>query len=185
MDLLEVILGIGKEANELGAFQMAARAVVVYIAILAIVRLAKKRFMGRATAFDVIVGIVLGSVASRAITGNAPILPALGAALAIVGLHWSFSAIAVRWHRFGTFIKGSDRLLIRGGQTDQTVLHAAHMTSRDLEEALREQGVSKPEDVEEARLERNGAVSVIKAPKPKVLSVEVAAGVQTIKIELT
>lgn len=42
MDLLEVILGIGKEANEFGAFQMADQAVVVYIATLAIVRLQER-----------------------------------------------------------------------------------------------------------------------------------------------
>lgn len=82
------------------------RAVLVYIVTLAIVRLGKKRFMGRATAFDVIVGIIIGSVASRAITANASLLPALAAIASIMGLHWLFSAAAIRFPRFGELIKG-------------------------------------------------------------------------------
>jgi hypothetical protein len=59
---------------------MALRAVVVYVVTVIIVRLGKKRFMGKGTAFDVILGIMLGSIVSRAITGNAPFFPALAAA---------------------------------------------------------------------------------------------------------
>ncbi len=71
--------------------------------MVAVVRLGKKRFMGQATAFDVILGIMLGSLASRAITGNAPLGPTLAAASALLAMHWAFSALAVRWHRFGVF----------------------------------------------------------------------------------
>jgi hypothetical protein len=35
--------------------------------------------MGQGTAFGVILGTMLGSIVSRAITGNAPFLPALAA----------------------------------------------------------------------------------------------------------
>jgi uncharacterized membrane protein YcaP (DUF421 family) len=35
--------------------------------------------MGEATAFDVILGIMVGSIVSQAITGNAPLVPALAA----------------------------------------------------------------------------------------------------------
>jgi len=41
------------------------------------------------------------------------------------------------------------------------------------------------EDVAEARLERNGDISIIKSGRePKVVSVAVADGVQTVRIEL-
>lgn len=68
-------LGLGLDNNELGVGQVALRAAVVYVVTLGMVRLAKKRFISRATAFDVILGIVLESVVSRAITGNAPFGP--------------------------------------------------------------------------------------------------------------
>ena len=67
---LGAALGLGLDAKELGAAHMALRAVVVYAVTLVFVRLAKKRFMGHATAFDVILGIMLGAIVSRAITGT-------------------------------------------------------------------------------------------------------------------
>lgn len=165
MELLELwdrALGTGLEAQDLGSAQMALRAVLIYAVTLAFIRLAKKRFLGQASAFDVVVGIIIGSIASRAITGNAPMLPALAACGTIIAVHWLFSGIAVRSHRFGALIKGSSCVLVENGETDGKALRSAHMTERDLEEALRQQGLDELSQVKEARLERNGSVSVIK-----------------------
>src|SRR4051794_4842598 len=161
--LLRLLLGLGIDNNEINALQMGLRAVLVYVVTVLMVRLAKKRFMGRATAFDVILGIMLGSIVSRAVTGNAPFLPALVAAGALLMMHWMFSGIAMGWHAFGGLIKGHPRLLVRDGQIDWAAMRAAHMTEHDLWEDLRSKGVTDPRSVAEARLERTGQVSVSKA----------------------
>src|ERR671929_1749514 len=110
-NLFRLVLGLGLEGKDLNVPQMALRAVVVYVVTVLVVRLGKKRFMGRATAFDVILGIMLGSIVSRAVTGNAPLFPALVASAALVLMHWLFSAIAMRWHGFGDAIKGRPTVL--------------------------------------------------------------------------
>jgi uncharacterized membrane protein YcaP (DUF421 family) len=163
MDLLESALGLGRESQELGAPEMALRAVVVYVATVAIVRLGKKRFMGRATAFDVILGIMLGSIVSRAVTGNAPLGPALAAAAALMAMHWMFSGLALHWQGFGVLVKGRPRMIVKDGRRIDQELRAAHMTEHDLMEDLRSAGVDRVEDVREARLERKGAVSVLQS----------------------
>src|SRR4051812_37536251 len=89
--LLRLLLGLGIDSKEINALQMGLRAVLVYVVTVLMVRLAKKRFMGWATAFDVILGIMLGSIVSRAVTGNAPLLPALVAAAALLMMHAMFS----------------------------------------------------------------------------------------------
>jgi uncharacterized membrane protein YcaP (DUF421 family) len=59
------------------------------------------------------------------------------------------------------------------------------MTEHDLSEDLRGNGVSDLAQVSEARLERNGELSVIKAKsEAKVVEVKVAAGIQTLRIEI-
>ena len=59
------------------------------------------------------------------------------------------------------------------------------MSEHDLREALRAGGVSRLEEVAEARLERSGEVSVVEAERgPRVVEVAVAGGVQTVRIEL-
>ena len=184
-DLWTMALGVGEEAKDLSAGQAAARALVIYVVTLAFIRLAKKRFLGSASAFDVVVGIIVGSIASRAITGNAPLLPASAAIGAIVALHWLFSGIAMRWHGFGRMIKGDSSILIRSGQVDESALRSAHMTPRDVDEALREKGITDAAKVEEAHLERDGSVSIIsRSDELKVAEVSVADGVQTVRIEL-
>ncbi len=185
-NLFRLVLGLGLEGKDLNVPQMALRAVVVYVTAVLIVRLGKKRFMGRATAFDVILGIMLGSIVSRAVTGNAPFFPALAASAVLVAMHWLFSSIALRWHGFGVAVKGRPLVLVRDGRIEQDAMRGAHMTEHDLWEDLRGKSISRLEEVSEARLERNGRLSVIKAQqRPKVVEVAVADGVQTVRIELT
>lgn len=189
MDQLEstmrMVLGLELESRDLSVIQMGVRAVVVYVITVFMVRLAKKRFMGRATAFDVILGIMIGSIVSRAVTGNAPFLPALTATAALIGMHWLFSGLALHWHGFGSLIKGKPRLLIDKGKVDTKALRAAHMTEHDLLEALRDEGISSLGQVNEARLERSGNLSVLKAPPDaKVVDVQVEDGIQIVRIQI-
>jgi uncharacterized membrane protein YcaP (DUF421 family) len=182
---LNALLGTDAQSHELSALQMGIRALVVYLVTLLVVRLAKKRFMGRATAFDVILGIMLGSLASRAITGTSPLVPTLVATAMLVFLHWIFSGVALRWHGFGVLIKGRPNLLVREGQADKQAMEKEHLTEHDLWEDLRTRGIANLAQVKEARLERSGQLSVIRsAGEPKVLDVKVANGVQTVRIEL-
>ena len=183
--LVRHALGLGVAEKEITLAQMALRAIVVYLVTLLMVRLGKKRFMGRSTAFDVILGIMLGSIVSRAITGNSPFFPALGASAVLVGMHWLFTAVAFRWHGFGTTIKGHPRLLVRDGEIDWKVMRRTHLSERDLWEDLRGKGVTGLEQVAEARLERSGQISVIRAKQePKMLEVKVVEGVQTVRLEI-
>ena len=183
--LLAWAFGTGGTSVHINVPQMALRAVVVYVATVLIVRMGKKRFMSRATAFDVILGIMLGSLVSRAIAGTAPFMPTLAASATLLAVHWLFSAGAVRSHHLGQIIKGSSDILVKDGQIDAEALRAAHMSERDLWEELRSKSISDLKEVAEARLERSGGLSVIKAKsEPKIIEIAVADGVQTVRVEI-
>ncbi len=155
-------LGLELETRDLDVWRMSLRAVIVFIASIAMLRLGDKRLMGRSTALDVMLGIVFGSVVSRAITGNAPFFPTLGAALVLVLLHWMSSAIAFRSHRFGSQVKGHNRELVRGGEIQWDEMRRAHITEHDLHEAMRNHGKAPDlREVESAHIERNGSISII------------------------
>ncbi|HYG87427.1 MAG TPA: YetF domain-containing protein [Azospirillum sp.] len=183
--LARLLLGSGLETKDINVPQMMLRAVIVYLVTVLMVRVGKKRFMGKTSAFDMILGIILGSIVSRAVTGNAPMLPALASAGTLIAMHWAVSAVACRWHGFGQFFKGGTRVLVRDGAVDRHQMHAAHLTDRDLEEDLRRHGVTRVDQVAEARLERNGDISVIRAKsEPRVVVIRVEQGVQTVRVEL-
>lgn len=186
LDPLQALLGLGMEAGEIRAWQMVLRAIVVYAFTLAVVRLGSKRFLGKATAFDVIVGIMIGSVMSRGINGSAGLVPTLLGGSALIALHWLFAVLAYRTSWFGNFVKGNPVLLIEDGRVRPEGMREASLSDNDLAEALRLQGKQPdPSLVRRAYLERNGNISVIpREQEPRVLEVSVADGVQTIRIQL-
>jgi hypothetical protein len=81
-------------ANDLTVPQAGLRAVVVYFALILFVRLGKKRFLGQATAFDAVLIILIGSVASRAVSGTAPFVASLAATLSFIVVHWIVPYVA-------------------------------------------------------------------------------------------
>jgi uncharacterized membrane protein YcaP (DUF421 family) len=160
--IINSVLGLGIDTKDINVWQMSLRAVIVFILAIAMLRIGDKRFMGRSTAFDVMLGIIFGSVVSRAITGNAPFLPTLAASLVLILLHWILAAIAFRSRGFGTMVKGQDQLLVRDGQMLEDTLRKTHITEHDLKEALRNNGQEPDVNrIEAAHLERNGDISII------------------------
>jgi uncharacterized membrane protein YcaP (DUF421 family) len=162
ISFIDRALGLSLQAQQLSSGQVACRAFVVFFILLTIMRLGKKRFLGQATAFDAILVIVIGSVASRAISGTAPFLPSLVGTAAIVLVHWVVSLVARDVPALSRLFKGHSSLIVKDGLVHKKELSAAHMSQDDLEEDLRQQGVLSPADVKLARLERSGKLSVVK-----------------------
>jgi uncharacterized membrane protein YcaP (DUF421 family) len=161
--ILDMLFGFSAtKAEELNTLQVCLRAVIVFFLLLGYVRFGKKRFLGQATALDAILVIVIGSVASRAISGTAPFVPSMAAAFMLVAVHWLLTYFTQSSRALGNIVKGYDTLLIKNGRVDRKALRDAHMSDDDLAEDLRQQGVASASDVKEARLERNGRLSVIK-----------------------
>jgi uncharacterized membrane protein YcaP (DUF421 family) len=159
---IEWIFGLGLESSELGTLRMGARAAFMFVLSVVMLRIGDKRFMGRNTILDVMLGIVFGSVVSRAITGNAPFFPTLGAAFVLVAMHFLMSAVAFRSHRFGNFAKGKKRLLVREGEIQWDEMKRSHVTEHDLKQALRANGSNADiAKIDTAYLERNGDISII------------------------
>jgi uncharacterized membrane protein YcaP (DUF421 family) len=149
-------------ANDLTTTQVCLRAVVIYVVLIFFVRLGKKRFLGQVTAFDAVLIIMIGSIASRAVSGTAPFVATLAATLVFIVMHWLISYFSKDWPSLSFLVKGHDTTLIKNGRVDQKALRHAHMSFDDLEEDLRLQGVEEHDEVKEARLERSGKVSVIR-----------------------
>lgn len=180
------LLGLG--ADNVTLWQMAIRAVIIYIAAIALVRIGEKRFLGKYTALDVILGFMLGSVLSRAVTGNAPFFETiLGAALGLVLMHWLFAVLSFHSDRFGDLVKGSERVLVRNGDIQWGAMQSSHISENDLMGAVRTSAqLGSLKQVKEARLERSGDLSVIERDgEPRILEIKVEEGVQTVRLELS
>jgi uncharacterized membrane protein YcaP (DUF421 family) len=183
-DFFETVLGT--EAKDLKFWQTMLRALIIYIIGLIIIRIGKKRLFSRNTAFDVILGIIIGSVLSRAINGNAPFLGTLTAGLLLVLIHWAFAAISLRSRSFGKLIKGKEDVLIQDGEVKWDVVQQHDLSKNDLKESMRLNASTEDfSQIQLATIERNGNISFLKKDKQlKVIEIEVKEGVQKIRIEI-
>ena len=163
--VLDHVMGLSSSSHELGFGQMAARAALMYLLLIAVMRAGKKRALGRATVFDTILVIIIGSIAARALTGGAPYFPSVLALVVLVLMHWIMSALARRSSVLAGWVKGHSTVIIRQGTVDAESLRAEHMSGDDLNEDLRTAGVDDPGGVREARLERSGKLSVLTKTK--------------------
>ena len=179
-------LGLDVDPRSYNVLQVSLRALLIYLVGLLIVRLGRNRLLGRQSSFDIVLGFVLGSILSRAITGTAHILATLASTLVLVLTHRLVAALAFRSHGFGALFKGEPRRLVQDGRIDWEQMRKEHISERDLEEALRQHAKTADEKgVAEARLERNGEISVVERPREaRVVEIRVAEGIQTVRIEI-
>jgi len=167
--------------------QIVARSTLMFFVGLAIMRLGKSRLMSRATALDVVLGFLLGSLLSRGITGSASMSGTTVSMATLVALHWVLTAITCRWHGLGNIVKGHCEQLVENGQILTQNLRKAHISEHDLLESLRMHVFSDDlSRMKAAYKERSGEIGFVKRePTPKVVEIAVQAGVQTVRIELS
>jgi uncharacterized membrane protein YcaP (DUF421 family) len=163
-EALDRWLGLSVQAHDLGLGHMVVRSLVVFCFAVILARLGDRRMLGHNAGFDIMLLVILGSVLSRGINGQAPFFPSLGASAFLVLLHDLLGRMARQSHPFSKLVKGTPRILVRNGRVNDAELRRSKITPDDLDENLRlNGGVAGTGDVAEARLERNGSISVVKA----------------------
>ncbi|HEU4698435.1 MAG TPA: YetF domain-containing protein [Gemmatimonadales bacterium] len=169
-----------------GALPVALRTVAVYAFALAAVRLGSKRFLSKASAFDVVVAIMLGSILSRAISSAEQFWAMLLSGGLLVAVHALLAALAWRFDWLGPLVKGEATVLVRDGQVDRDALRRTGVSEHDLEQAIRLQARrTDASQIRRATLERDGSISVIPLERePVILDVAVADGVQTVRVRV-
>ncbi len=184
-DVFSSGIGMNEINPVMSTWQMIPRTIVVYVVGLLLIRIGKRRFLGGYTTFDILLGFIVGSVMSRAITGAITLVNMFFVVLTLVGIHW---VIAIVTYYFDTdgMIKNSERQLIKDGKVDDDAMLKSKIGENDLLQALREKAnVESPDEVKSAYLERDGSITVIpKGCETHIVEVEVKEGVQTVKIAI-
>lgn len=152
---------IGQDTPHIAWWQMSLRAVIIFLYAILLYRVAPRRSFSNLSAQDIVLTVVLGSSLSRSLTGNAPLLPTLAATGLLVVLYVSVTALAPRSKVVSRLLKGRPITLVRDGEVDDEAFRKTHFGENDIAELLRLNGLRDLSEVEEARLERNGQVSVI------------------------
>lgn len=162
--LHDVFIAQGGEAHPLA---VAIRAAIIFVVAIAYVRMAKKRFMAQATAVDLVMVIMFGSILSRGVNGGATLLSTLVAGLVLVALQRLFAHFTAQSHRFGRLVKGSIETLVRDGVVDRAEMRHHDISEADLLSEMRVNGRTDDfQKVALATLERSGHISIVLRESP-------------------
>ena len=141
--------------------QEMARAALVFLYGLAAIRLAGRRLFGKWAALDIVVSIIVGSNLSRTLTGNAPLLGTLLATTLLLAVHWLLSHAVARWVWASILVEGRPCELASNARQTPDAAHRWLFSKADLDEAVRQAGLSDISDARQIVLEPSGKISVL------------------------
>jgi uncharacterized membrane protein YcaP (DUF421 family) len=146
---------------ELPLWEPFARAALVYVGLMILLRLTGKRQVGELTPFDIILLLLISESASQALHGGDRSI--VGGALLVVTLlamNWAISKLGSHWRRFDRALEGRPCMLVRDGRVNYDLLRKESISHNELLAALRAAGCFTPHQAEYAVLESSGQISV-------------------------
>lgn len=136
-------------------------ATVGFLALIIILRVSGKRTLSKLNVFDFVFVVAVGSVfAATIVEKDVTLLEGLVALTTLVVIQVVLAAIAARSRRFERLINGEPALLFSRGQFIRSALRREHITEEEIRAAIREQGVTRTEDVDAVVLENDGTLTV-------------------------
>jgi uncharacterized membrane protein YcaP (DUF421 family) len=147
-------------------WEFIARATVVYIFLLAILRLTGKRQVGQLAPFDLVLLLVLSNALQNSMNGgDNTVTGGVISAVTLISLNYLLGYITFRSKKMARFIEGRPQIIIHNGQVYRDVMERERLTQDELDAAVRQAGCASIDDVHFAILENNGQISVRSRPQ--------------------
>ena len=144
-------------------WHLVIRATVVYIAVLMLLRVAGKRQVGQLNMTQFVALLLISNAVQNSMNGgDNTITGGIISALVLIVLSFFFSFLTYHSKDWENFVQGSPTLLIHHGKLLRENLRRELMSIRELKVLLRKQGIHDLSDIEEAVLESDGFISVIR-----------------------
>ena len=147
---------------DLSVLEKIVRPIVVYVALVAGLRIFGKRELAQLNPFDVVVLMSLANTVQNAIIGDdTSLVGGLIGALSLLLINYLVVRYLFRHRRLDQWIEGKPVTLILQGKPLPNALAKELITSSELLAILHRQGFSRFEEIERCDLEPGGGVSVI------------------------
>ncbi|MDA8422678.1 MAG: DUF421 domain-containing protein [Nitrospiraceae bacterium] len=143
-------------------WELVFRGVVVYLFLLALLRITGKRQVGQLAPFDLVLLLVLANAVQNSMNaGDNSLIGGLITAATLIGLNFLVSLVTHRNKTLEAIIEGRPQVLVHNGKLFEDVMAKAQLTHHELNAALRRSGCTSVAEVHSAILENNGAISVV------------------------
>ena len=137
------------------------RTVILYLLIIAGVRLMGKRQVGELEPSELVLDLLIADLAAVPMQDfGIPLLSGILPIFTLLCVTMMLSVLTMKSIRFRAIICGRPSIIIENGQINQREMRKNRFTVDELNEELRGQGVTDFSTVKYAILETNGRVSV-------------------------
>lgn len=144
---------------------IAIRTVIIYIFVIAAMRIMGKRQLGELQPAELVVTLLISDLAAVPMQENGmPLLNGLIPIMLLVALELLLSGLMLKFPFFQRFIGGKSKIIVNDGKIDIKAMNGMRMTIEDLMEALRQQSIFDLRDVQYAIVEPNGKTSILLKP---------------------
>ncbi|MFI5199520.1 MAG: DUF421 domain-containing protein [Candidatus Limnocylindrales bacterium] len=141
---------------------VAIRSALIYLALIAGLRLGGKRDVGQLSIPDLAVLLILSNAVQNAMVGsNQTFAGGIVAGAAILLASRLVHVLTRRFGRVRHALRGEPRILFAHGSTNEAVMADEQITASDLAAAFRSHGILDHRRVRLAVLEVDGSISVI------------------------
>jgi uncharacterized membrane protein YcaP (DUF421 family) len=151
------VFTIGYDISATSVAEKIARPILVYIFLVAALRVFGKRELAQLNPFDLIVLLTLSNTLQNAIIGSDNSVS--GGIIGAVTL-LSFNYVVVRFlakhQRLNKIVAGSKSKLIENGNINRQILEKEFITESELLAVIHRQGFRKIEEIENCVLDENG-----------------------------
>lgn len=139
-----------------------ARTVILYLLIIAGVRLMGKRQVGELEPSELVVSLLIADLAAVPMQDfGIPLLTGIIPILTLLSLTMLLSVLTMKSLRFRTLMCGKPSIVVRNGVPDQKEMRRNRYTVDELLEELRMKGHTDLKTIQYAILETNGQLSVL------------------------
>ncbi len=137
------------------------RTVVVYFAIVILLRIFGKRELAQLNSFDLVVLLLLSNVVQNAIIGaDNSLWGGLIGAATLLFLNMVVVRVVKRWPRIDRLFEGKQNAIVTDGKYDEHELARLGLRHGDVETAIRRQGANAIDEVQRASIYPGGAIVV-------------------------
>ena len=147
------------------------RTVLLYIVLIAVVRLMGKRQIGQMEPSEFVVTMLIANLMAIPMQdGGLPLYSGVVPVLIVLGMELLLSGLSMKSMNFRKWLCGKPVILIENGKMMQNNLRRAGITLDELTSHLREKDILDLHSVQYAILETNGNLSVFPYPKEQPAS---------------
>lgn len=138
------------------------RTLILYIVIMVAMRIMGKRQVGDMQPSDLVVSLLISEIAAMPIDNiDRPIVNGIIAVFLLVFLETALACISLKSGKLRRVVNGAPVIIINRGKVNRASLKRLRITTDELLETLRSQGVFDISTVQYAIIEPNGQLSVL------------------------